>query len=91
MLLLQRKPHGIMTGIGYIGQPVAHAKRKENRGVGSHRDAGVTLFNLIESHPANGGPLRQDRNGNTPPPAGVTNIVPELAQRTGYRYGCPRR
>jgi hypothetical protein len=44
----------------------------------------------VQGRPADGCSFRQDRYGNTPPPPRIVNVVPELSERTCYRYrdGC---
>ena len=54
---------------------------EENRGVDPEGNAGVALFNLDQRGPADGGALRRDSHGDTPPPPGVADIVAQLAKR----------
>jgi len=89
VLFFELKPDSIVAGISHISQPIGHSKCEENSSVCPGRDAGVTLLDLAESHPADRRPLRQDCDWNAPPPPRVADIVAQLPERTSHRYRSP--
>ncbi len=75
VFFFQLTPDGVVPWIGHVGQPVGHSQRKEKGGVCPYRDAGIALLDLVQGHPADGGPLCQDRHGDAPPPPGIANVM----------------
>ena len=86
MLLFKFEPDRIVPGVGHVGEPIDHSQGEEDRGVSAQRDAGVALLYLVQGRPADGGPLRQNRDGYAPPPPRIANVVPELSQSACHRY-----
>jgi hypothetical protein len=86
MFLFKLQAERVIPGICDIGQPVRHSQREEHSGVSAERDSGSALLHLVQSGPADGGALRQDCHRNTPPPPGITEIPPELAEGACHWY-----
>jgi hypothetical protein len=81
MLPFKLKADRVVFQIGKIREALDHAHHKEHCGVDPERNTGITLFNLDQRCPADGGTLSRDAHGNAPPPPGVSDVVAQFAQR----------
>jgi hypothetical protein len=81
VLFFQLQAHRIVPRVGKISEPIRHAEHKQDGGIVSYSDAGLTFFDFDQRRPAEGRARGGDFRRNTPAPARITYIVAELAQR----------
>jgi len=85
MLFFELQPDAVMPHIGYIGEPLYHAQRKENRCVISQGRIRVALFDPIQRGPADRCPFRQNRYRYASPPASVAHVRTQFPERAEDR------
>jgi hypothetical protein len=85
VFLFKLKPDRVVFRIGKVRDALNHPHYEKDCGVYPDRNTGIALFNLDERCPADGGALRRDSHGNTPPPPGVAEVVAQLVQGMPYR------